>query len=167
MKGLALLLKLAAAGALQAVMPTAPWLGGMRAPLLLAIALHYSLTRDRGFALFAAILAGLLQDALGRTPLGVSSFVFGGAMLMVGRFRADLFRSASVTQATLGALTGAGVTLALWMLLALAGWVRLSAGQGIIRVLGVAVMGALTAPLAIRVAERLDEALGLIPADRR
>jgi rod shape-determining protein MreD len=164
MSALVLLLELAVAGALQAVVPTAPWLGGMRAPLLLALVLHYALTRGRAFALTVALVAGLVQDALGLAPLGGSSFVFGAVALIAGRYRADVFHSAALLRAVLGAAASAAATLALWTLLTAAGHVRLPAGQGALRVFGAVVLGAAAAPIVGRVAEKVDQALGFAPA---
>ena len=166
MNALALLLGLAVAGAVQAVAPTAPWLGEVRAPLLLSLALHHALTRPRGAALAAGALAGFIQDARGRIPLGCSVFAFGAAALIAGRGRDRVFAASGLTRALYGAAAAAGTTALLWAMLTAAGEVRLSAAQGALKLFGAAALGLLCAPLVGRAAGALDAALGLAPEER-
>lgn len=167
MNTLALLIGLALAGAAQAAAPGAPWLGEVRPPLLLALAVHHALTRPRGAAAVAGALAGLVQDAMGRIPLGCSVLAFGAAALLVGRFRENVFQSAGLTRAVFGAAAAAGVTAALWAMLAAAGDVRLSAAQGMLKIVSAAALGLAATPLVGRAAGALDRALGLAPAEGR
>jgi len=57
--------------ALQARLPTAWWLGGIRFEFLPALVAYGALTfRHRRWAIALAVLAGLLQDALSAAPFG-------------------------------------------------------------------------------------------------
>jgi len=163
---LALLLGLAVAGAVQAVAPTAPWLGETRAPLLLLLALHHALTRPRGAALAAGALAGFVQDAMGRIPMGCSVFAFGAAALIAGRFRDDVFIASGLTRAIFGGAAAAGTTALLWAMLTAAGDVRLTAAQGALKLVGASALGLICAPLVGRAAGALDRALGLTSEER-
>ncbi len=161
MNVLSLILLTTAAGTLQAIVPTAPWLGEARVPLLLALALHYALTRAPGFALGAAILSGVVQDALGRAPLGGSALLFGAVALIAGRYRDEVFHAAAPARAVFGALAAAATTLGLWAILGVAGLARASAGVGALRVASAALLGAAATPLVGHWAARADLALGL------
>jgi len=63
--------------ALQARLPTAWWLGGVRFEFLPALVAYGSLSfRHWGGALALAVLAGLLQDALSAGPFGRTSLAY-------------------------------------------------------------------------------------------
>lgn len=162
MNVLMLILLTAAAGALQAVAPTAAALGGARPPLLLALTLHYALTRAPGFALAAAVLGGVVQDALGRAPLGGSALAFGAVALIAGRYRDELFSTEAPALAAIGALAAAAGTLLLWALLTISGGARVPFGAAALRVAGAALLGALATPLVSRGVAGVDAALGLV-----
>ena len=167
MRGLLIGLKLFAAGVLQAVGPTGPWLGGVRLPLLLAVVLHYALTHGAcATTLAVAVVAGLIQDALSQTPLGLSSLVFGAAGLFVAQFRHDVFHSAALLHAWVGGLAVGGATLAQWALLSAAGTIAIPGGSALLRAVGSAALGAVVTPAVCRVSDSLDRALGAQAADR-
>ena len=78
---LALFVAVAVAAAAQEFCPPLPVLR-LKPPLLLAVAVRYGLRRETGWAVVAALWCGLLEDALGFVPCGVSPAVFGAAALL-------------------------------------------------------------------------------------
>ena len=57
----------------------------LKPPLLLGVAAYYAMRRETGWAVAAAVWCGLLEDALGFVPCGVSPLAFG-ACLLAARF---------------------------------------------------------------------------------
>ncbi|MDZ4198419.1 MAG: rod shape-determining protein MreD, partial [Kiritimatiellia bacterium] len=140
-------------GVLQAVLPTAAWLGEVRPPVLLSLALYYALTRER-IPLGAALTAGLVQDALGLLPLGVSPLCFCVAVLLIHRNRDSIFIGQGVTHMVLGSLAAGLVTFALYLLLAVSDLLHLPASRVALKMFGAMVLGGLTAPLLYALMER-------------
>jgi hypothetical protein len=101
------------------VMAYLGWLGYAHAPLLLGLVLYYALTHDLFFLLTACFLAGILQDSLGLIPLGYSAFCFCVVGLVVIRSRELMFVRQWTTHLALGAVSAAGVSLALSLMLVL------------------------------------------------
>jgi uncharacterized membrane protein len=48
----------------QSLLPSLPFLGGARAPVVLGAVMYYALTRERGMVLLVGLLAGIFEDAL-------------------------------------------------------------------------------------------------------
>ena len=73
------------AAALQAALPTAWWLGGLRLELLPALVACGALTLPRhpvsGLAL--AVVAGLAHDALSAAPFGLTALAYGTAAVAI------------------------------------------------------------------------------------
>lgn len=146
----------------QAVLPSWTLLGTARPPVLLSVALYYAMTRDRKMMLTAALLAGLLQDALSLIPLGYSSILFVVVASMVSRFRELVFVYRGMTHLILGAMASAVVTLGLGALLVLNGQISFYAAGLLSRMLGALVIGALLTPVIFRIIEFVDVHLGNI-----
>ena len=161
MNALAILLSLLLGGALQAILPAASWLGGAVAPVLAGLVVHYALTRSPGAIFFAAIIAGIVQDALGLVPLGYSSTVFCIVGWLIHRWRSEVFIGSSLTHAIFGATTASGVCLLQAFLLAAGegmhpGWASVA-----LKTAGALLLGAICVPWICSLARRLDDALGL------
>lgn len=146
----------------QAVLPSWTLLGTARPPVLLGVALYYAMTRDREMMLTAAVLAGLLQDALSLIPLGYSSVLFSLVSLMVARFRDLVFVFRGITHLMLGGLSNAFVTLGLGALLVLNRQITFYTGGLLSRLVGALVVGALLTPIIFRIIEFIDVHLGNI-----
>lgn len=162
MNGFLILLTMLLGGVLQAVLPTASWLGNMRPPILLALTLHYALTREDP-PMGAAWLAGLVQDALGMLPLGFSSVCFCGAALLVNRFRREIFAGELLTRAVLGALLAGLTTAALSLMLRLAvvdDPFRLSFTSVALKVAASFLLGGIWTPLICGGMARMERAMG-------
>lgn len=160
MKSLLLYFALVAGALLQAVFPTWRWLGYAHAPILLGVVLYYALEHSRGMMLQAAILAGLVQDALGMIPLGYSSFCFCIVAVVASRFKDIVFVHELVTHTLFGALASGGVTLALYGLLGKDDLILLRAGWAIWKTVGAALLGAVLVPLEFEILEAADRMLG-------
>lgn len=158
---LVLLFNLIAAAMLQALWPPWAWLGQAPIPFLLGLALFYALAHSEGWMLAAAIGAGLLQDALGEIPLGVSPFCFCLAGLLVARFKAAVFEHDLLPLLLFGAVASAAVSLALALLLRQQ---ELIAPLGLLalagKTLGAGLLGAVVVPVECHLLRALDHLLG-------
>ena len=148
MKILLMLLALVAAAILQAVFPTWRWTGQATAPILLGVVMYYALSHSRATMLQAAILAGLLQDALGMIPLGYSSFCFCMVGLGVSKFKDMVFVHELVTHMIFGGLAS--------------GLVTLRPAWAFLKITGSLLLGALIVPLECEVLTSLDRMMGTV-----
>jgi len=164
MTSLLMLFVLVCGSVLQAILPKWHVLGQAGAPILLGIVLYYAFAHTRGTALWAAILAGLFQDALGMIPLGYSSFCFCIVVLVVEQFRDLVFVHEVLTHMLFGALAAGFVTLILYILLMQGGLITLRAGWGALKIFGSMLLGAVVVPLEFEVLESLDRMLGNVEA---
>jgi rod shape-determining protein MreD len=151
---------LVAGAVLQAVFPTWRWLGQAPAPVLMGVVLYYALSHSRRHMLQAAIVAGLLQDALGMIPLGYSSFCFVVAALLVSKFKDIVFVHETLTHMSFGALASGAVTLALYGLLSKEDLVSLPGGWAALKTVGSMLLGAVVVPFVFEILESLDRTLG-------
>ncbi|MDA0576514.1 MAG: rod shape-determining protein MreD [Verrucomicrobia bacterium] len=144
----------------QAHFPAPMLLGQVKWPLLIGVVLYYALQREPEDMLVAAAFTGFLQDALSPAPLGMSAVVFACIGWCVARFRALVVSDTVITQAFFG-LVGAGIAaLALYVLMRVGGLLGLPLGQGIHKIVGSAVEGALATPLVFMVVGKLDRMVG-------
>jgi rod shape-determining protein MreD len=154
---------LLAAGLLQSVVPGMACLASAKAPVLLSLVFYYAVTHTRRALVWAAVLAGLIQDALSRIPVGYSSFCFLGLGLAVYAVRDLLFREHLITAALIGGAGAALMTLVLYGMLVVGGasvaepwwWVGLKLG-------GSAVLGAMSTPAVWLAAGALDRLVGIV-----
>ena len=155
-----MLLVLLVSAALQGLW--APWvrLGGVKPPLLLCVALYYALVHDRGMALTAAILAGLLLDALSLIPLGYSSFIYTLIVVALGHWRERIFVRQVWTHIFCGALAGVAALWAVWIILAAQNLIPLALPLLLARTLGALLLGAVTLPVMYQVIFLLDGWVG-------
>jgi len=160
---LLVMLFLMVAGALiQAVIPASPALGLAKVPALAAIVVYYALARHRRDMLWAAILAGLVQDGLGLIPFGYSSFAFCVMGLMIARFKELVFVHEMLTHMIFGVLMAAGYTLILFVLLTSTGLIEMPVSQAFHKAFGGALLGAAATPLIFHGCARMDRLMGLV-----
>lgn len=160
MKTMVMIFALLCGAVLQALVPNWRVMGQAHVPVLLGIVLYYAFSSDRGLMWTAAVLAGLLQDALGPIPLGYSSFCFCLVALVVSRVREEVFAHEILLRAGAGALSAGAVTLALSVLLMNDRAVILSAGRVGFKLVGSALLGMVVAPVVFGAMEGLDRMLG-------
>ena len=162
MNVITMLFMLVCGAVLQAVIPTGAVLGGARVPVLQGLVIYYALMRPQGAALRAAMLAGFFQDALCMIPLGYSSFAFCISAWLVNRIREEVFVHHWTTHMLFGALANTGVTIFLFVLLTQGGSLVMNMHALMLKVFGVAIMGAVVVPFVFRAAMALDTKLGLV-----
>ena len=161
MRFISFLLMLTGAAVVQTLMP--PWwlMGQAKVPVLLALCLYYALRDSRRLAIQAAVLAGLVQDAMSMIPLGYSSLAFAVVCLLAIRFRDLIFIQEGLTHVLLGAVGAALVTVLLSVFLIQSGVVLISAGWLFLKISGSLLLGAVTVPLAFMAFSSLDNRLGI------
>lgn len=165
MKFFSMLVMMLLGGVLQAVLPTAAWLGEVRPPVLLSLTVYYALTR-REPPLAAALIAGLIQDALGPVPLGLSSILFCAVALLVHRHRGSIFSGSGLARLVLGAAAAALTTAGLYLLLSAGGVFRLPVSRAFLKIASAALLGGLLAPLVCDRMDRFERMLGIREARR-
>lgn len=165
MKFFSMLVMMLLGGVLQAALPTAAWLGEVRPPVLLCLTVYYALTR-REPPLATAVIAGLIQDAMGPVPLGMSSLCFCGVTLLIHSHRDSIFSGSGLARLIFGAGAAALATTGLYLLLSMGGAFRLPASRVLLKIASAALLGGLLAPLICDRMERLDRLLGLREARR-
>ena len=112
-----LLFSVASCAFLQGLLPAWEFLGGAKPPFLLGGVLYYSLSRTRLLAVIAAVLAGLLQDALDLVPLGFSVWAFLVVCSLVTHYQKKIFGNHWFAHMTIGAFASTGMVLCLYILL--------------------------------------------------
>lgn len=147
---------------IQAVVPASPALGQAKVPALAAIVVYYALARQRSDMLWAAIMAGLIQDGLGLIPFGYSSFALCLMGLMVARFKDLVFVHEMLTHMLFGVLMAVGSTLILFVLLTSTGLIEMPVSQAFHKAFGAALLGAVATPLIFRGCTRMDRLMGLV-----
>ena len=147
---------------LQAVTPAWARFGYAKAPVLLGLVIYYAFTRERHWALIAAILAGILHDAQGQIPMGYSAACFVVVALTMHRFRDTMFVFRTVTHCVMGAASAGLVTVAMALLLVQEGLIEPLPGWLISKVIGVTILGAIAVPVIFRLTGVLDHRLGLV-----
>ena len=159
MRALVMGMLLLAAAVLQPVLPLVLGSHWMLPPLLIAVVVYYALLDSRGWAMTAALLAGILLDALGRAPLGGSAFILLCGAGGIHSVRAQVYRNSWLTQA----LLGGGLSMIYALLSGLLLWVtgNLSLPARILgRVPLQGLAGLLVTPPVCVLARCLDQALG-------
>ena len=147
----------------QILIPPCALLAQAKVPLLLGVVVYYAMAQRRGLMLWAAIGAGLLQDALTLTPLGYSVLWFCAFGLLINRFRDGMFPPSVPTAAALGLILGIVTTFATYLLLHVGATplVAISAGRAAWRAAGTGLLGFIVAPAIFLVAVKLEHLAGL------
>lgn len=152
------------AGVTQTLLPPLAFLGQAKWPLLMGVVVYYALHRDSGVMLTAAVLAGVVQDALSPVPLGTTSACFCVGGWLMGRFRSVVVTEAVVTPAFFGGLGGCAFTAVMYGLLVGQGRLGLPPGGALLKTLGTGVLAAIGTPVVFVVGLRLDRLVGNIEA---
>ena len=105
MTTLLLIITLPVLAALQARLPTAWWLGGLRFEFLPALVVYAALTLRRGPAIAFAFAAGLIQDSLSAGPIGLHASVYATITALLTGMNDVLDRELPWMQMGAGAIT--------------------------------------------------------------
>lgn len=162
MSQLSLVFALLLAALVQAMIPTTAWTGWAPAPILGALVTYFALVRPRGLVLEAAVLAGLIEDALGQMPLGTSSFAYAVAGLVMERYREDVVVRQWTTHVVFGAIVNLFVTLFALLILIKDGLIHPAGSYLALRLLGALGLGGIVTPVVFAVLEQMDRMLGFV-----
>lgn len=160
MKLLILLFWLLLGGTLQAALPAWRYMGQPAFPILLGVVLYAALNKKARYFVAAAILAGLVEDALSLAPLGYSSCSLLAAGTLAVLVRKEFFADRATTTSWVGALCAATATGTLALLLRSKGFVALTGREMLWRMAGSAVLAAVLVPLLFALMRGLERRLG-------
>ena len=148
------------AALLQTLLPAWSAMGQTKVPLLQGLVVYYALTGSLRLTLQCAIVAGLLQDALGMIPLGYSSFCFCLVGLGARKFKDLVFTQQWMTHAFIGAACNVVITLSLFILLAKDRELYVQQHWIIMKTLGAILYGMVFVPVVFRFTASMDQLLG-------
>ena len=101
-----MLLTIAFGALLQQLLPGWPLCGGIKPPVLAAVALHFALRSNKKEMWLAVLFAAVLHDGLEMGTFGPALLAFPIVGLLAYRIRNEIFADGLVTQLVLGALLG-------------------------------------------------------------
>ncbi len=133
---------------LQQLLPGWAVFGGLKPPILAALALHYALRQNRREMWISVFTAALVQDGLEIGPFGPALIAFPLFGWAANRIHTEIFSDGFVTQLIFGALLGVFTVLVTMILYALTGQRPLTLGQVFLRLSGGFWLGLFTLPAA-------------------
>jgi len=146
-----LMLVIIALGALlQQILPAWPLCGGIKPPVVAAIALHFALRKEKRELWLALVFAALLQDGLDLGTFGPALLAFPAAGIAAYHIRNEIFSDGLVTQLVLGAFLGFFTMLVSLFVFSVTGQRHLSPGLVFLRLIGSIGLGMITLPLVSR-----------------
>lgn len=156
---------LLAGASIQTLLPPWAFIGSLEWPVLTGLLIYIALRARRNQVIGAALLAGLLYDALSPAPLGISLPFF--ILLGIGLYavREELFSDQIVTYSVLGLLSVLLKTVYFSAVLSACGLRPFHLGTVMVRIAGGFILGALTAPLVYFSVSALQHLLS--PSRRR
>ena len=154
-----MLLTLALGALLQQVLPGSSLCGGIKPPIVAAIALHYALRSEKKEMWLAILFAAILQDGLDLGSFGPSLLSFPAIGLVAYRIRNEIFADGLVTQLVLGALAGLFTTVVALMVYSATGQREAHPLIAIVRLISSTGLGAFTLPLASRTITQIETSL--------
>ena len=160
MKRRSLMLILIAIGALfQQLMPGIAMLGGMKPPILGAMALYHAFHKGTPDLWIAVFFAALLQDGLSCGSFGPALLAFPAIAQGAYRVRNELFVDGMVTQLFTGAVMGLFTAFVTIIFHSIVGQLMLPAGLIFIRLFGSLLLGMLTLPAISFLIHRIEAAI--------
>ncbi len=148
---------------LQQVLPDLSFAGGMKPPILAAMALYHALRKGFPDFWIAVVAAALLQDGLDYGSFGPALLAFPVMARTAHRIRNEIFADGLVTQLVLGAALGLFTTFVALVIYSLSGQRSIPPGLGLLRLLGSTLLGMITLPVVSRSINWLES---LIPKPR-
>ena len=155
-----MILLLVTGATVQTLLPAYAILGQVKIPVMLAFVIYYALNQNRSTMLIAALLAGVLQDALSLSPLGYSSTIFIFVGWIISCYRGLVTADSFMTPIVFGAISGITATLMQALLLAHSEIINFQPLWILLRMLGSGFLGALITPVVFMLAKALDRAVG-------
>ena len=148
---------------IQQLLPGLPALGGMKPPVLAAMALHHALRKGRPDLWMAVGLAAVLQDGLDLGTFGPALLAFPVVAQAAYRIRNEIFIDGLVTQLVLGAVLGLFTTSIALLIYSITGQRTVPPGLAFLRLFGSMLLGMATVPVVSRSINGLES---LIPRPR-
>lgn len=160
-----MLLALIVGSVLQASLPAFPRLGYAQLPILVSVVMYYALTASRAEVVWAALLAGVLEDTVGLMPLGYSALCFCVIALTTWSYRDIVIAHQWTTHVALGMMANCTVMVLSYILLAKDGLIDIGIWAFISKLFFAALFGAVVVPVVFRVLESLDQMVGNTEAE--
>jgi len=146
---------------LQGLLPSVPFLGEAKPPILLGIVLYFALMRNPWPALSTAVAAGLFQDLLSQGPFGFSIPCFLVIAWVVNESREHLFGRRWSTHMMLGVFGSAFMVLALYPLYVMDGALRLPFMGMLAKAYGTMLLSLITVPIVFKIVDWMHRGLGI------
>lgn len=147
----------------QQLLPGMALLGGMKPPILAAMALHHALRKGKPDLWMAVFFAAVLQDSLDLGTFGPALLAFPIMGQLAYRFRNEIFIDGLVTQIVLGATLGLFTACVTLLIYSVTGQRAVPPGLAFLRLLGASLLGMGTLPVVSRTINWLES---LIPKPR-
>ena len=144
----------------QALLPPVSLVGHAKWPLLWIVVLYYGLRRDVWRTSVAALVAGLLQDGMGYTPLGFSFLVFLLFGLCAAGIRAVLLTDGPMTAVASGMILTLAMVLTSGVVLRAGGHVSLASSVLFAKGLGSALLAGIAIVPVFSCATQADSLAG-------
>jgi hypothetical protein len=154
-----MLLTIALGALLQQVLPGLPLCGGIKPPVVAAMALHFALRCDKKEMWLAILCAAILQDGLDLGSFGPSLLSFPAVGLVAYRIRNEIFADGLVSQLVLGALLGLFTTFVAMLVYSATGQREAHPLMAMVRLIGSTGLGMVTLPLVSRAISRTEASL--------
>ncbi len=145
---------------LQQALPGLALFGGLKPPVLAAMALHHALRKGSPDYWIAVGFAALLQDGLDLGSFGPALIAFPLMCRLAYRIRNEIFFDGLVTQLVLGAAMGLFTAFIALLIYSLTGQRAATPGLALLRLLSATLLGLITLPLVSHTVNRLE---ALIP----
>lgn len=154
-----MLLTIVLGALLQQLLPGWPLCGGIKPPVVAAIALHYALRSDKKEMWLAILFAAVLQDGLDLGSFGPALLAFPAVGLLAYRIRNEIFADGLVTQLVLGALLGFFTAFATLLVYSASGQRDVPLLPALVRLISSIGLGMATLPLVSRSITRIEASL--------
>lgn len=154
-----MLLIIALGALLQQLLPGWPICGGIKPPVVAAIALHYALRSEKREMWLAILFAAILQDGLDIGSFGPALLAFPAGGFLAYRIRNEIFADGLVSQLILGALLGFVTAFAALLVYSATGQREVSPLPALVRLIGSIGLGMATLPLVSRTIIRIEASL--------
>ena len=152
-------LTIALGALLQQLLPGWPLCGGIKPPVVAAIALHYALRSEKKEMWLAVLFAAVLQDGLDLGSFGPALLTLSAVGLFAFRIRNEIFADGLVTQLVLGALMGLFTAFAALIVYSATGQREVPLLTALVRLISSIGLGMGTLPLVSRSISRIEAAL--------
>lgn len=143
----------------QLYLPSWPAFGGMKPPLLAALALYYAFHCSWRSMWLPVFWAALLHDSLDPGPFGPALLAFPAIAVLANRIRSEIFVDGVVTQLFCGALGGMIVTMVAVIIYGLTAQRPIHPGPVFLRLIGSGLLGAVALPVVSGIVKTVEGAL--------